>query len=475
VGEAARRFAGRVETVGVHRGKFSTEREDASVAAAVARLGIVYPVVNDRDGAIWDGYAVRAWPTLLLIDGRGRVVAHHEGEIGAAALLAALARFAGPPVTTYPASDVSGPRRHVDPAPPDAPWQRGADGLLAAASPAPASNPLRFPGGVLATADALLVADSGNHRLLRLGFDGRLVAAYGRGEPGFVDGPAEQARFRDPHGLALLPDGALAVADSGNHAVRAIDLASGRVQTLAGTGERGLLPPSGGPGRETALASPWDLAWHAGALWIAMAGLHQLWRFDPVTGEGRPAAGSGAEALHDGPLPEAAFAQPSGVAALGDALYVVDAEASAVRRVDLGAGRVRRLVGRGLFVWGHADGVGGAARLQHPLAIAAGAASLWIADTYNHAIRRLDPTTRRLDTLCGGERGFVDGPLAAACFDEPAALAVAGAALWVADTNNHALRRVDLRRGVVETVTVPDGIPDDQTRKTRPRLDSVEK
>jgi streptogramin lyase len=139
---------------------------------------------------------------------------------------------------------------------------------------------------------------------------------------------------------------------------------------------------------------------------------------------------------------------------LGGKLFAVDAEASAVRQVDLAAGRVRRLVGRGLFAWGFADGVGDAARLQHPLGIAAGDGALWLADTDNHAIRRLDPETRRLETVSGGGRGSADGPLATARFDEPGALAWADGVLWVADTNNHALRRVDLRRGVVKTVEI---------------------
>ncbi len=426
VGAAARRFAGRVQVVGVHRGKFPTEREDASVAAAVDRLGVGYPVVNDADGAVWDAFAVRAWPTLLLIDGRGRLVARHEGEIAEAALLAALAPYAGEP----------------DAAP-----------ALEWSPPSPPTPGLRFPAGVLATPEGLVLADTGNHRVLRLDVDGRTLAVYGGGGPGFADGPAKGARFRDPRGLALLPGGSLAVADAGNHALRAIDLASGAVRTLAGTGERGF-PDGGGPARETALASPWGLAWHAGMLWVAMAGMHQLWALDPATDQIRPAAGSGAEGLHDGPLAEAAFAQPSGVASLGGKLFAVDAEASAVRQVDLAAGRVRRLVGRGLFAWGFADGVGDAARLQHPLGIAAGDGALWLADTDNHAIRRLDPETRRLETVSGGGRGSADGPLATARFDEPGALAWADGVLWVADTNNHALRRVDLRRGVVETVEI---------------------
>ena len=469
-------------TIGVHRGKFPTEREDASVAAAVARHDIEYPVVNDQDGAIWDAYAVRAWPTLLLIDARGRVVARHAGEIAPPALLASLAEFSGLPGATYPVSHPIAPHEavsHPEPAaPPDlgvlqgpsrsrpgvfAPGSaphasgilghRGAGGLAGVDNSGFGPSDLRFPAGLLATAAALFVADTGNHRVVRLGLDGTMLAVYGSGEAGFADGAAGQARFRDPHGLALLPDGTLAVADTGNHAIRAVDLASGNVQTLAGTGERGS-SRGGKPGRETALASPWDVVWHDGALWIAMAGTHQLWRSDLATGDARPAAGSGAEGLHDGPLAEAAFAQPSGIAALGDALYVADAEASAVRRVDLGAGRVRRLIGRGLFAWGHINGVGDTAHLQHPLAIAAGDGALWLADTYNHAIRRLDPATRRLVTLCGGERGFRDGSLADARFDVPGAGAAGVDVLWVATTNIHAPRRRSIRRGVVEAVAI---------------------
>ncbi|MCC6315104.1 MAG: alkyl hydroperoxide reductase, partial [Thermomicrobiales bacterium] len=281
-------------------------------------------------------------------------------------------------------------------------------------------------------------------------------AVVGAGAAGFVDGAGGAARFRAPRGMALLPDGrTLAVADTANHALRAVDLDTFAVTTLAGTGGRADWHSRGGPGRSVALASPWGVAWFAGAVWIAMAGLHQLWRYDPTTGMVEPAAGTGAEALHDGSLQAAAFAQPSGVAPLGEALYVVCAEASAVRRVDPRADRVRRLIGRGLFVWGDTDGVGDAALMQHPQGIAAEAAgtasSLWIADTYNHAIRVLDPATRRLETLTGGGPALVDGELTVARFNEPSAVAMLGDRLFVADTNNHALRAIDLAHGQVDT------------------------
>ena len=195
-----------------------------------------------------------------------------------------------------------------------------------------------------------------------------------------------------------------------------------------------------------------------------MAGAHQLWTLDPATGRVGAAAGTGAEALHDGPLREAAFAQPSGLAAGDGVLDVADSEASAVRRVDRpgapGADRVRRLLGRGLFAFGDLDGAGDQVRLQHPLGVAAateaGAPVVFVADTYNDKLKRLDPATRRVVTLAGGEPGHEDGDLAAARFWQPSGLSLAGHRLYVADTNNHALRVVDLDAGTVTTLELRD-------------------
>jgi NHL repeat-containing protein len=183
-----------------------------------------------------------------------------------------------------------------------------------------------------------------------------------------------------------------------------------------------------------------------------MAGSHQIWRYDPARETVEAVAGSGAEAIHDGPLRQAALAQPSGIAPLGDGFAVADTESSAVRRIDLAADRVRRIVGRGLFVWGFRDGTGDETLLQHPQGIAAAGDRLLIADTYNHALRWLEPATRTVETLTGGEPGFVDGPLTDARFNSPGAASFRGDTLWVADTDNHALRLVDLARGEVRTV-----------------------
>jgi len=232
------------------------------------------------------------------------------------------------------------------------------------------------------------------------------------------------------------------------------------MDTVAGTGEQARSRAVGSqPARRTALSSPWDLALVGETLWVAMAGTHQLWALDLRAGTIRPAAGTGAESIHDGPLVEATFAQPSGITALDGVLYTADSETSAVRRVDPAADRVRRLVGRGLFEFGDEDGTGDRVRLQHPLGVAAtregDGAAVYVADAYNNRIKRLDPATRTVEAVAGtGRPSHADGPADAAAFWEPGGLSVAGRRVYVADTNNHAVRVLDLDAGTVATIQV---------------------
>ena len=253
------------------------------------------------------------------------------------------------------------------------------------------TGPLAFPGKVLALpAGGLAVADSGHHRLLLLDGTGRLVRAIGSGLEGFSDGAPDTASFRSPQGLAERC-GALYVADTGNHAVRRIDLGTGRVETVAGTGRKaeGAVQPAA-DARTAALRSPWDVVVVGDTLWVAMAGSHQLWRLDAAPAAPfSPGAGSGREGLDDGALATATFAQPSGLATDGRVLYVADSEASALRRVDPAAGTVKTLAGEGLFEFGLRDGPLGRARFQHPLGLALVEPVLWVSDTFNGAVRRV--------------------------------------------------------------------------------------
>ncbi|MGH2562143.1 MAG: alkyl hydroperoxide reductase [Thermomicrobiales bacterium] len=423
--------------IGVHSAKFPAEQDPANLQAAIQRHELTHPVVADPEMEIWQGYAVRAWPTLMFVDPAGRVYGKHEGE------------FPLEPVRLLLREMIAefGAEGGIDRTP------------LTLEPLAAGGGALRFPGNVLADAAGgrLFVADTGHNRIVVASLDGRVQQVAGDGEAGLVDGGPEVARFDHPRGMALDPTGGvLYVADTENHAIRTIELATGEVRTVAGTGEQGDYR-GGGPARETVLSSPWDVAYHDGALWIAMAGSHQLWTYDPVAETARPAAGTGAESIHDGPLAEATFAQPSGITALDGLLYVADSESSAVRRVDPGTDRVRRLVGRGLFDFGDLDGKGDGVRLQHPLGVCAvrerGEPVVYVADTYNDKIKRLDPRSRAVETRFGGEaHGHAAGAGRAAAFWQPGGLGVAGRRCFVADTNNHAIRRIDLDGGTVETV-----------------------
>ena len=301
--ELERAFPDELVVIGVHANKFPAEGLSRNLRAAVQRLELHHPVINDNEHQVWEEYAVRAWPTLMLVDPRGRVFAKHEGEFPLEPMRVALADL----IAQYDAEGL------LDRRP------------LTFDTLPPGGNALRFPGKVLADAagERLFIADSGHHRVLVTDLTGRVTMAIGGGDPGFIDGPAEQARFDRPQGLAFdAANETLFVADEPNHAIRAIDLGSGEVTTVAGTGEQGYERLGGGPGREVSLSSPWDLALVGRRLWITMAGTHQLWALDLSTGRVGVAAGTGAESIHDGPLREATFAQPSGLSALDGVLYV---------------------------------------------------------------------------------------------------------------------------------------------------------
>ena len=444
----AERFPEELVVVGIHSPKFPAERETASLAAAVARLGIHHPVVNDRDFHIWEAYGARAWPTVVLVDPQGYVLAQHAGEVSADELGRQLEGW----IAEY--------------------RERGAltaEPMPFAMRPAPApSGLLAFPAKVAVRGDVAWVADTDHHRVLELALHeearrASLRRVFGSGEAGFADGAAAAARCERPHGLAANGT-TLYVADTGNHALRAVDLATGEMRTLAGTGEMGrhLAPPQ--DPRNTPLRSPWDVLAVEDVVFVAMAGAHQIW----VLIEERELlilAGNGREALVDGPVAEASFNQPRGLALAGNHLFVADAEASAVRAVALvDDARVTTLVGQGLFEFGDVDGTGAEVRLQHATGIAWASPFLYLADTYNDKVKRLDPRSGEVVTVAGGGEGEkgngsgeVDGVGAAATFAQPEGIAAGDGWLLVADTNHHLLRRVDLASGEVATVEIDGG------------------
>ena len=426
--------------VGVHSAKFENERDADNIRQAVLRYGIAHPVVSDPGFDIWQRYGAGAWPTLMVLGPDGYVLSAMSGE-GHREELEKLIVVA---LEIYRAKGKLAPR----PLP------------LALERARVAPGELSFPGKIAvdAAGGRLFVADSSHDRLVVMGLDGRVIETIGGSAPGLADGDYDAARFTKPQGLAL-GDGVLYVADTGNHAVRKVDLAARTVTTIAGTGRQGYDRTGGGRATTLNLASPWDLLLDGSTLYVAMAGSHQLWTIDLAAGTARAFAGSGREARVDGALATAALAQPSGLALAGRRLVFADSESSSIRAVDLDAGKVVTLAGaspiaQDLFSFGDADGRGMAAKLQHPLGVAAAPdGTVLVADSYNHRIKRLDPVTGEIVTVAGsGEPGAADGPVKEASFSEPGGLAVAGNLIYVADTNNHRVRVVDLAAGTVSTL-----------------------
>ncbi len=433
-------FGDTLVVIGVHSGKYAAEHEDDTIRQAIARFGITHPVINDADFQVWRTFGARAWPTLVLIDPAGNLVGYHEGEGVYPLFQPILASL----------RDEFGARGLL----------RSEPLPLAPGAP-PATAALSYPADVAASEalDRLYIADAGNHRVIEASRDGHILRVFGTGEPGFADGEAAEAAFRQPQGLALSPDSAtLYVADTRNHAVRAIDLATGAVTTIAGTGRQlQQLPTGPAPARQVDLASPWDLVQVGQRLYITMAGVHQVWLLDLASGIMEVFAGTSREGIDDGPRRAfATLAQPSGITADSANLYWVDPESSSVRTVPLdGDGEVTTLVGTGLFDYGDTDGPARQASLQHPqgITIAPGGA-LYIGDTYNHRIRILDAAAGVLGTAAGSDRGWADGPAGQARFNEPSGLAFAGGLLYIADSANHLVRIFEPATGQVGTLAL---------------------
>ncbi len=429
-----RKYREDLVVIGVQSAKYLAEGDPHNLANAVQRYAIEHPVVNDLDYQIWSAYGVRAWPTLIFISPEGRVIGEQAGEIP----FEELDRLLAAETAEY---SQNGSLR-TGPSP------------VQTSSVQRPSSVLSFPGKVLAGGDRVFIADSGHHRIILCDREGAVQRVVGAGEPGLVDGDPASARFNRPQGMVQLGD-TLYVADADNHAIRSIDLATGEVRTCAGTGSQANRAVRSGPARETALSSPWDLASAEGKLFIAMAGLHQVWVFDPVQDTVAVWAGTGHEALRDGPRETAWLAQPTGLDSDGDALYVSCAEAQAVRRIEFGSGETSTLVGTGLFDFGDQDGPAAAALLQHNQDVAAAGELVYVADTYNDKIKLVDRSSKSVTTYAGsGENGWLDGPGEHARFDQPSGLSRDGETLWVADTNNHLIRAIDLTSGHVRTLAV---------------------
>lgn len=428
----AEKYSSELVVIGVHSAKFPAEQDTQNIREAILQRGIDYPVVNDRQLLIWKDYGVHSLPTVILIDPFGNIIGRKPG------------------VNIYTAIDqvmnraIKRFETALDRKPVSFALEKFPDH----------SSTLYFPGKIIAdlTNNQLFISDSGHHQILQVGFDGRILEVIGTGEPGQLNGAFNEAQFCNPQGLAL--DGPiLYVADADNHLIRRVDLESQTVQTIAGIGIHGNAKDPHGRNDRVALNSPNDLTIVDGWLYITMTGDNQIWKMNLQNQLLFLHAGSGFEDRKDAVNRAAALAQPAGLATDGEKLYFTDSQVSSVRSSDLKPrGQVQSLVGRGLFEFGDREGDFQTARLQHPLGMIYHNNLLYIADTYNNKIKVVDPVHAAVRNFAGsGKAGYLDGNLADSQFNEPNGLACLRDFLYVADTNNHVIRTIDLKNGTVAT------------------------
>ena len=463
--QVERKYAEEVVVIGVHSAKFETEGQTENLRQIVQRYEVHHPVINDNEFAVWKSYGVRAWPTVAIIDPFGRAVIRQSGEIP----FEAFDNYLSGMIEHYDGIDDSIINR--------TPLELALEG---AGDP---GTPLLYPGKVLADAagNRLFIADSSHNRIVIADLSTHEVLdIIGASARGHDDGGFDSVSFDKPQGLALDGD-LLYIADVNNHAIRVADLAARTVTTVAGNGDMGrsriefgrtIANPLG-----VSLRSPWDVEFDdAGRLHIAMAGTHQLYIYEPETNALYPSVGNGREAnLNDVSLADSELAQPSGLYYAGAGkLYFADSESSTIRLADFENDLVTVVSGtteNSLFDFGDIDGELGKNRLQHALGIDGDAAgNLYIADTYNSRVKIVRAGETSTHTLFGkgGSGGYQDGESHLAQFDEPGGLSYADGILYVADTNNHAIRTIDLEAGLVDTIEFrnPEALIIDDSRLT---------
>lgn len=424
--------------IGVHAAKFSNELDAENIQSAVSRYEIKHPVIVDDKYKTWRTYGIRFWPTFMLIGSDGNIIVSVQGE---------------------------GRRNILDRLINDALKKGKRSKTLAAEKyefnvPPVKERQLAFPGKIALDAGrrVLYISDSNHNQIVEAALEtaaaAKVLNRIGSGKSELKNGNYSTASFFRPQGIHY-HNGFLYVADTGNHAIRAVDLTKKKVKTLTAKGKKG------GFGKPN---SPWDLVYYDNSLYIAMAGSHQLWELDLKKKKTDLFAGNGYVGIFDGSAFGSMLAQPSGITVdeKGKRLYVADTEVSALRWSSLENGAVKTLIGKGLFKFGFIDGKFADAYLQHPIGVFyhPGDNKVYIADTYNHALRAADISAGTIQTLIkrsdkNKTACTIDGtdynipPL-----NEPNDVLVYKNYIYIADTNNHLIRVYDTAAKTLETLVL---------------------
>ena len=287
-------------------------------------------------------------------------------------------------------------------------------------------------------------------------------------ERGAIDGAGTDARFEFPQGILAAPDGTIYIADTGNDMIRKMNPSTKSVENVAGSDHRARYRD--GVGANARFNNPEGMAISPDGktLYVADSRNNMIRKIDLATKTVSTIAGHSFPSSGDGVGKEAGFETPRGLAISpdGKTLYVADSGNNAIRKIDLATNTVTTLAGAGKLMSGSADGVGVQATFHEPrsLAISGDGQVLYIADTRNNLIRKMVLATNSVSTLAGhpGFPGTLNGPGPDAYFYHPVSVTIDGNKLYVADGANADIRMVDLSTGVVSTVagaTLNGGVP----------------
>lgn len=424
--------------IGIHSAKFFNEKERKNIEQAVMRYEIRHPVLVDKNMKVWNQFGVSGWPTIIIIDPNGTLVYRQSGE--------------GQKESIEDTIDVLLEKHEKS--------HTLARESIKITSPMEKNQTiLSFPGKISVNNKKIALSDSNHNRIIITDLSGKIEKIIGCGKPGLVDGNFSEVAFFRPQGVVWKDDDTIFVADTENHAVRAIDLQKNQVSTIVGTGKQGLWRTSGGRGKETAISSPWDVTVSDNIIFIAMAGTHQIWAYDTNTDLASPFAGNGHENIIDGNRTQAQLAQTSGIFLYNGIVYFVDSETSSVREIDLKTNYVRTIVGSGLFIFGLKDGSINEALFQHPLGLSVSSEKIFVADTYNSAIRMIDLNNEKVSTLVGrsdmnGVCRLDDPECDTLGLYEPSDVEFHDNILYITDTNNHLIRTYDLKSNILKTLDI---------------------
>ncbi|CAF0745669.1 unnamed protein product [Adineta ricciae] len=457
-----------VTIIGIHSPKYEHEKNKANVRHAMEEQSLPFNVVNDSSLSVWKHVGCQIWPTVLVFGPDAIPIFIFEGENHVQHTETFLA-FA---LAYYKSSVRASP--NISAAIKMSPDDPAASGAT--------SKPAKFtyPSHLCITSSGqMCISYAGSNQLILCEIDGKVLEVVGNGHPGMADGDISQVEFDSPRGMAEY-NSCIYIADTNNHAIRVFDPNSRRVLTLIGTGRLGTDKVGGLKRSQQPIASPWDLCItespfdHKTVLLISMAGQHQIWAYafeetqwwNNLTLQKNACLaiiGSGEEGNRNDPEPmSATLAAPrgicNGIMNGQPVLFIADSNSSSIRVVTLQNGNVSNLIGgdadpTNLSAFGDLDGSGFNAKFQYPLGVAFHypSSQLYITDTYNNKLKRVDMTTLTCSSyfVTDIDTKKQRGESNSAKFNEPQGITIFDHFMFIADKNNSHVKRIDLDKGTI--------------------------